>query len=121
MIKLYMDNKLIATEDVMGVHKIVRLVDLDESIENIPANLFGYGNNRRSWVYLGEFMKWAEERCFPEDRTDARELLDSIGLKEYDKGLIKYFSNSQYASDWFWVDWGVTEDEIRKENPDKFF
>lgn len=120
-IKLMNGDRVIAVEDVDSNNNLIMKLDPNILDEDIPIDLFGYGVNRTNEVLFGIFNVWATDRCFPENRTDKKELLESIGLKEYNPTIIKYFSNSYYVGDTFWVDWGITTDDIKKQNPDKFF
>lgn len=76
---------------------------------DLPYPLFGYkpiGTDVREVTYA-DFLAWAEERCFPPERMDAKELLEYLGLKEYDRyEIIKRTGAELTNVDNFWVDFG---------------
>ena len=78
------------------------------AIKNIPQHQlpFGlYGRFDRS-VTMYKFIEWASERCFPEERIGASELLKELGLDRYDGWEIVKKTNGVLMTDSFWIDFG---------------
>ena len=65
----------------------------------LPMNLF-YG---RDYVRWHEYIDWLKTRAFPEERCGADELLEQMGLKEYNPIKIARITGARMAQDNFSV------------------
>ena len=50
-----------------------------------------------------EFINWASDRCFPENRVGAKELLKELGLDRYDGWEIVKKTGGKLETDRFWI------------------
>lgn len=75
---------------------------LDTGLQ-VPASLFG--NPFKGEVNIIQFFKWLEDRCFPENRCGASELLEELGLEKYDPFRIVRLTNAKLFQDNFSVRW----------------
>ena len=66
----------------------------------LPIDLFKLGNRK---VTMLEFIEWASDRCFPENRVDAKEQLEDLGLDHYDGWEIVKIKRAKLETDPFWI------------------
>lgn len=74
--------------------------------ENIPKINVPFGLFMSSeFESLFRIQKWACDRCFPEDRFGADELLEELGLDHYDAWeIVKRTGAELTGMDKFWID-----------------
>ena len=73
---------------------------------NLPLNLF-IGNRRK--VPLVDVVVWAKKRIFPRNRMDCKEILEMVGLPDYNAWEIVKRTNACLMEDPFWL--RFSEDE----------
>ena len=98
--KLMCDNQIIA-DTVMGDN--VPYLKLRKNIApiNIPFGLFMNSDKED----LFKIQNWACERCFPENRFGAAQLLEELGLDHYDPWeIVKRTGARMTGVDKFWID-----------------
>lgn len=103
--KIYNENKLVAEAIKLDYGVFMIAVEGVSQFE-LPISLFGWCKRK---VDMISFIKWASERCFPEDRVDADKHLKDLGLDRYDGWEIVKFTNAKMPPDPFWVDFGQGE------------
>jgi len=63
--------------------------------------------------YSKAFIKsWVEERVFPRERENIREILDQLGIEEYDQFLILKARSGRGGMDRLWIDFVSFVNEI---------
>lgn len=68
----------------------------------LPLPLFGLKSTE---VTFEQFLEWVKTRCFPKERMDCKELLEMLGLKEYDPLQIVMITQGRLTNhDDFWID-----------------
>ena len=50
-----------------------------------------------------EVLDWLEDRCFPRTRANKKEILDAMGLEEYDVLDIVKYTHGLMWEDYLWV------------------
>lgn len=99
--KLYNGDKLVAVSfEQNGLIWGLRALDDVPQME-IPLALFGFEGREVTYTQV---LKWMEERCFPPNRIGVEDLLQKLGLKEYDPYMIAKRTQSRTIHDEFWVD-----------------
>lgn len=98
---LMCSDKVIAYQTMQDGKQVMKKVDrIDDFI--FPYKLFPEDSDTISIFKFGE---WAKQRCFPEERLDAKELLAELGLDRYDRWEIVKRTNARlHGRDEFWVD-----------------
>jgi len=62
--------------------------------------------------YSKELIKsWVEERVFPKERENIREILDQLGIEEYDQFLILKARSGRGGMDRLWIDFSNSVSE----------
>lgn len=69
-------------------------------------NLF-IGSSRK--VPLVAVIVWAKKRIFPKDRVDCKDILEQMGLPDYNAGEIVKRTNARLMEDPFWLRFSDTE------------
>ena len=101
--KLFWNDTVVAVQPVINGRPQLRMEVCDGIRKSIlPADLFRFGTLKS--VPISVFYAWAEQRCFPENRVDAEELLAELGLEKYDPLQIVMKTNARLITDNFWVD-----------------
>ena len=78
--------------------------------DNLPLNLF-IGNSRK--VPLVDVVAWAKKRIFPRNRMDCKEILEMMGLPDYNAWEIVKRTNACLMEDPFWL--RFSEDESSED------
>lgn len=77
----------------------------------IPRYLF---RNGKDTVDMLDFIQWIEERVFPEERMDCKELLADLNLEEYRPFAIAKQTKACLMEDGWWVSFS-DQDSFRKD------
>lgn len=106
MIRLMNGDKAVARLVNNDAFPMMRAYDGIGFME-LPVTLFGFGEKSKKEVTYADFLKWAEERCFPPERYGAEDILKMLGLERYDRYEIIKKTNAELTCvDEFWVDFG---------------
>ena len=102
-LKLMMDEKEIAHLSEDGQYLCA-----NEGVPqyDLPLNLF-IGSSRK--VPLVDVVVWAKKRIFPRNRMDCKEILEMMGLPDYNAWEIVKRTNACLMEDPFWL--RLSEDE----------
>ena len=73
---------------------------------DLPLNLF-IGNSRK--VPLVDVVVWAKKRIFPRNRMDCKEILEMMGLPDYNAWEIVKRTNACLMEDPFWLRFSEAE------------
>ena len=76
---------------------------------DLPLNLF-IGNSRK--VPLIDVVVWAKKRIFPRNRMDCKEILEMMGLPNYNACEIVKRTNACLMEDPFWLRFSEDETNI---------
>lgn len=60
--------------------------------------------NRKTNATMCDLIEFFEDRCFERGRFDLRDILDRLGLVEYNPFHIVYRYGGKAAEDHFWID-----------------
>lgn len=95
-------NKPVAVVVMQGRFPIkIRALDGVKRLE-LPLPLFGL---KATEVSYEKFLEWIKTRCFPKERMDCKECLETLGLKEYNPLQIVMKTQGRLTChDDFWID-----------------
>lgn len=108
--KLYYDDTLIAVSVLRNGIPLMKLVD---GVENIPLDHVPYGVfwkvgnpvKLNKEVSGADFIRWLNDRVFPEERYDSKDLLKDMNLDSYVPSfIVNQTQGVLYGVDKFWVD-----------------
>jgi hypothetical protein len=97
---LMWDNEIVAKQ-VIENGKMPMMVATTDNVNKLPFDLFKAWKVRE--VTMIEFINWASDRCFPENRVGAKELLKELGLDRYDGWEIVKKTGGKLETDRFWI------------------
>jgi hypothetical protein len=93
------DDKVIATSyKENGVTPMFKLEENTPQIY-VPLGLF----NNSIYESGLKVLEWFEDRAFPEERTDCKELLEDMDLDRYDAWNIIKQTRGTLMTDYFWL------------------
>lgn len=93
-------DEVVAIQVTSGHTPMLRAVTND--ISKLPFDLFKAWKVREVTMY--ELINWASDRCFPENRVGAEQLLKELGLDRYDGWEIVKKTGGRLETDRFWID-----------------
>lgn len=99
--------KLLYSDEVTAYQTTIDGQQVMKKVDGIPEWKFPYCllPKDKDYISIFKFGAWAEERCFPEERVDAKELLQELGLERYDRWEIVKKTNAVLTgNDLFSVD-----------------
>ena len=97
---LMWDNEIVGKQ-VMEKGKVPMMVAITDDVNKLPFDLFKAWRIRE--VTMIDFVKWASDRCFPENRVGAEKLLGELGLDRYDGWEIVKKTGGKLETDRFWI------------------
>lgn len=91
-----------------GIEPFMELLVWYDDFYNIPFGLFCVEGDPFTLVKripYERFNNWLCKRCFPRNRIDCKDVLKTLGLKEYNPVRITYITQGVLTCfDMFWVD-----------------
>lgn len=69
-------------------------------VNNLLFTCFGHNTNPD----YGDVMSFFESRCFPRNRSDIKQILRKLHIREYDPYLMCKLSNGKTEQDDCWID-----------------
>lgn len=105
--------KLKWKDEVIAVSKPNGIIPILEALPNVPQyrlpfDLFGF---KKRQVSMMQFIEWASERCFPEERIGAEILLKELGLDRYDGWEIVKKTKAKLGQDYYSIDFDNDDTE----------
>lgn len=94
---------------------VIHWKGFDVSIENFTDDIYSRAFGRKENVSWEDLKKFLESRCFPRNRTNAKEILTNMGLEEYDPFQIVKKTQGRMAEDDQWLKF-VEDDAYDNEN-----
>lgn len=103
--RLYSGDKEIGSFSLLSNQDKYRIILFDNlDLLDVPIDYYlKYKEGRRRFTG-NEVFDWIKDRVIPPGRQNINEVLEQVGIEEYDELAIFLYAKGKFVSDRFWIE-----------------